>query len=111
MSAPSRRRRPLRRLRLAARLTAAICFVGTLAGAAGVFTAGASPLPAAGALYAATVAWGVGEMAHLRERTLFRPGRPPPPHSALLWWTGRLLVVLAVSTLPAALLIGGLTRR
>lgn len=96
---------------MAARSIAAACFLGMLVGVAGVFAAGASPLPAAGALYAATVAWGVGEMAHLRERVLYRPQRPPPPHSALLWWGVRLVVVVLVSTLPAALMLGGLAAR
>lgn len=111
MSAPSARRRGLRRLRGGARAIAGLAFLLAAGTVAAVFLADGSPLTAAGALYGATVAWGVGEMAHLRERHLFRPGRPPPADSSVVWWTVRLILVAAVSTLPAALLLGGLTRR
>lgn len=111
MSVPSARRRTLRRLRGVARGAAALAFVLTALAVARVFTDDASPLPAAAALYGATVAWGLGEMVQLRERTLFRPGHPPPPHSAFVWWAVRVVMVVAVSTLPAVLLLGGLTRR
>ena len=110
MSAPSRRRRGLRRLRAASRGIAVLCFVGAAVGVARFFSHDASPIPATAALYVATVAYGLSEMAALRERHLFRPGRAAPTDSALLWWALRIPLVIAVSTLPAALLLGGLTR-
>lgn len=111
MTPPSARRRPLRTAHRWAAITAGGLFLLALAAVARVFTSGASPLPAALALYTATVAYGVGEMVRLRERTLFRPVRPPPPHSPLMWWVLRLSLVVVVSTLPAVLLLGGLTNR
>jgi hypothetical protein len=76
---------------------------------------GASPGPAAAVLYLSTVAYGVAEMLKLRERVLFGPGRgregSPSPAGLgerLRWWLPRLLLVLVVAALPAALLLGGL---
>ena len=86
-------------------------FVGTVVGLVRVFTLGASPLWASAGLYGATVSYGLAEMAKLRERHLFRPTQPPPPHSAFVWWTLRVLLVTGVATLPAVMMLGGLTAR
>jgi hypothetical protein len=85
--------------------------IGTVVGLVRVFTLGASPLWASAGLYGATVGYGLAEMAKLRERRLFRPGQPPPPHSALVWWALRVLLVTGVATLPAVMMLGGLTAR
>jgi hypothetical protein len=111
VSIPSRRRRGIRRLRRGATFVGAIGFVGAVVEIGRVFLSDGSPLTAAVALYAATVAYGIGQMAALRERLVFRPGAPRPRDRAWLWWVVRLVVVLLASTLPAALLIGGLSRR
>jgi hypothetical protein len=111
MSVPSARRRGLRRVQALATGIAALLAVGMAVGVLRVFTAGASPLPAAASLYGATVAYGLREMAKLRERRLFRPGRPAEPHSAVVWWLLRLVLIAVVSTLPAVMLLGGLTNR
>ena len=110
MSIPSRRRRGIRAFRTTTSVVATVGFVGAIAAIARVFLSDGSPLTAAGALYAATFAYGTGQMAALRERRVFRPGAAPPSDRAWLWWTLRLVVVAIASTLPAALLIGGLTQ-
>lgn len=111
MSIPSSRRRALHRFRRAVSASALVLFVVTAAALTRVFTQGTSPLGAALGLYGATAAYGLAEMAKLRERHLFRPGRPPPEHSALVWWAIRVVLVATVSTLPAVMLLGGLTAR
>lgn len=110
MSVPSRRRRGLHRLRRVASATSLALFVATILALARVFRLGASPLGASVSLYGATVAYGLAEMAKLRERHLFRPGQPPPRHSAIVWWALRVMLVVAVSTLPAVMVLGGLNR-
>lgn len=107
----SPRRRGLRRTRRVLATAAGILFVATGVATVRVLSAGASPLPAATLVYAASVAFGLSEMVKLRERVLFRPSGPPPAASPWRWWAPRLVMVLAVSTLPAVLLLGGLTRR
>lgn len=109
MSIPSRRRRVLHRLRRVATFSALALFVASIAALAQVFRIGASPLWASASLYGATVAYGLAEMVKLRERYLFRPGQPPPAHSAIVWWTLRVVLVAVVSTLPAVMVLGGLT--
>lgn len=111
MSIPSRRRRGIRGFRRVTTLVGAVGFAGAIAEIGRVFLADGSPITAAAALYAATVAYGMGQMAALRERLVFRPGAPPTRDRAWLWWAVRVLVVLLASTLPAALLLGGLSRR
>ncbi|MBT8403018.1 MAG: hypothetical protein KJP18_04105 [Gemmatimonadetes bacterium] len=111
MSIPSRRRRGIRGFRRAATVVGAVGFVGAIVEIGRVFLADGSPLTAATALYAATVAYGMGQMAALRERLVFRPGPPRPRDRAWLWWAVRVVVVLLASTLPAALLLGGLSQR
>ncbi len=76
-----------------------------------VLRSGVSPLGAAVALYSATVAYGLAEMAKLRERHLFRPNADAPRRSPLRWWAPRIVLVVVVATMPAVLLLGGLTRR
>jgi hypothetical protein len=88
-----------------------VLVIGTVVGLVRVFTLGASPLWASAALYGATVGYGLAEMAKLRERHLFRPGQPPTPDSAFVWWTLRVLLVTGVATLPAVMMLGGLTAR
>ena len=110
MSIPSRRRRGLHRLQHLASAASLALFVAAVLALARVLRLGASPLWASASLYGATVAYGLAEMAKLRERHLFRPGQPPPPHSAIVWWTLRVILVTAVSTLPAVMVLGGLTR-
>jgi hypothetical protein len=111
VSIPSRRRRGIRGVRRFATAVAIIGFFGAVFEIGRVFVADGSPLTAAVALYAATVAYGMGQMAALRERLVFRPGAPRARDRAWLWWALRIVVVLLASTLPAALLLGGLSRR
>jgi hypothetical protein len=69
-----------------------------------------SAFPAAAAMYGGTVAFGLGEMARLRERVLFGPAADGSPPGSLRWWLPRVILVLAVATLPAVLILGGLGR-
>ena len=109
-------RRGLRRARALLHGTAGVGFAVALALTAWVaLRPGTSPAPAAAVLYGATVAYGVAEMLKLRERVLFGPGRerrggetPGGLTEPLRWWGPRLLLVLVVAALPAALLLGGL---